>query len=155
MTVPRVSRLLLIWQPSFNLVPADNAWDARSLPAKSTKFCRVNKACLHFAFMTWKKYGQNLSSYHTGNKCSWLVLTQELTSRTFNSLRIKTIINNEIRQQLFLHKYHKSLLIFYMQSSRRQTSLSIWCDLELFSFKYVSPVFLWAGTSKQSTLRWQ
>lgn len=38
-TVPRVSRLRFIWQPSFNLAPADNAWEARSLPARSTKFC--------------------------------------------------------------------------------------------------------------------
>lgn len=37
-TVPRVSKLRFMWQPSFSLVPADNDWDARSLPAKSTKF---------------------------------------------------------------------------------------------------------------------
>lgn len=37
-TVPRVSKLRLIWQPSFSRLPAEDAWDARSLPAKSTKF---------------------------------------------------------------------------------------------------------------------
>lgn len=39
-TVPKVSKLRLIWQPSFSLCPTDNAWAARSLPARSTKFCR-------------------------------------------------------------------------------------------------------------------
>lgn len=39
MTVLRVSKLRFMWQPSFNLAPVDNAWEARSLPAKSTKFC--------------------------------------------------------------------------------------------------------------------
>jgi len=39
MTVPRVSKLRFMWQPSFNLVPAELVWDARSLPARSMKFC--------------------------------------------------------------------------------------------------------------------
>jgi hypothetical protein len=54
MTVPRASKLLLIWQPSFSLVPADNAWDARSLPARSTKFC-TERNNAHYYFDTKKK----------------------------------------------------------------------------------------------------
>jgi hypothetical protein len=42
-TVPRVNKLRFMWQPSFNLVPAANDWDARSLPARSTKFCTKKK----------------------------------------------------------------------------------------------------------------
>jgi len=38
-TFPSVSRLLLIWLPSFSLIPAEAVCDARSLPARSTKFC--------------------------------------------------------------------------------------------------------------------
>ena len=36
-TVPKVSKLRFMWQPFFNLVPSDNIWEARSLPARSTK----------------------------------------------------------------------------------------------------------------------
>ena len=38
MTVVRVNRLRLMWQPSFSLAPSMFVWDALSLPARSTKF---------------------------------------------------------------------------------------------------------------------
>lgn len=39
MTVVRVSKLRFIWQPSFSLAPTACVCAARSLPARSTKFC--------------------------------------------------------------------------------------------------------------------
>ena len=39
-TVVKVSRLLLIWLPSLNLVPSAFVWEARSLPARSTRYCK-------------------------------------------------------------------------------------------------------------------
>ncbi|KAJ0814110.1 hypothetical protein HanPSC8_Chr17g0781641 [Helianthus annuus] len=38
-TVVRVIKLRLIWQPSRSLAPSALVCDALSLPAKSTKFC--------------------------------------------------------------------------------------------------------------------
>jgi hypothetical protein len=91
----------------------------------------------------WEKGTSLFITYHTGCKCRWLVLTQEFTSRTFNSLNES--INKQVRNNdLIQHQIYKAS--FYMQPSSGQTNLSIWCDLELFSFKYVSPVLLWAGT---------
>lgn len=61
-TVPRVSKLRFMWQPSFNLAPADNAWDARSLPARSTKFCwqkQINLLQLSLPFVKKVSSGDN------------------------------------------------------------------------------------------------
>lgn len=43
MTVVKVNKLRFIWQPSFNLAPMACVCAARSLPARSTKFCTHNK----------------------------------------------------------------------------------------------------------------
>jgi hypothetical protein len=40
-TVVSVNKLRLMWLPSFNLVPSAFVWEARSLPARSTRFCKV------------------------------------------------------------------------------------------------------------------
>jgi hypothetical protein len=39
-TVVRVIRLRLIWQPSLSLAPSACVCEALSLPARSTKFCK-------------------------------------------------------------------------------------------------------------------
>jgi hypothetical protein len=39
-----------MWHPSFNLVPAELVCDARSLPARSTKFCIQENKHYHFDF---------------------------------------------------------------------------------------------------------
>jgi hypothetical protein len=48
-TVPRVSKLRFMWQPSFNLAPAELVWDALSLPARSTKFCSTKNIQHHIS----------------------------------------------------------------------------------------------------------
>lgn len=40
-TVVKVSKLRLIWLPSFNLAPSAFVWEARSLPARSTRFYHI------------------------------------------------------------------------------------------------------------------
>lgn len=40
-TVVSVIKLRLIWQPSLSLAPSACVCEARSLPARSTKFCRT------------------------------------------------------------------------------------------------------------------
>lgn len=40
-TVVSVNKLRLIWLPSLSLTPSAFVWEARSLPARSTKFCKV------------------------------------------------------------------------------------------------------------------
>lgn len=83
-TVPSASKLRFMWQPSFNLVPADNDWDARSLPARSTKFC-ITIVKSAFNYKKEKEKQQNIFrkterldcyynlSYHKSCKCAWIV----------------------------------------------------------------------------------
>lgn len=46
MTVVKVNKLRFIWQPSFNLAPMACVCAARSLPARSTKFCKQRNQLL-------------------------------------------------------------------------------------------------------------
>lgn len=65
-TVVSVSKLRLMWLPSFNLVPSAFVWEARSLPARSTRFCRVqNSNQYNLTILYHQEAKRGGSRYHT------------------------------------------------------------------------------------------
>ena len=81
MTVVRVIRLRLIWQPSLSLVPSACDCDALSLPAKSTKFCNefTNPPIKHIKFKRKSDYWKEKGSFFT--RLAMYDLTQSEFSR--------------------------------------------------------------------------
>lgn len=150
-TVVRVIKLRLIWQPSLSLTPSACVCEALSLPARSTKFCK-----LLFPHVIIDK----VYSYSLGSEKNWTsemrlgfsiftrLATKDLTVFEFSRSVLSTVcIHNQRYSCVSFHRKTAMIIwtcINWKILSMNLTSLIIWCDLELVSLRAVSPTCLWA-----------
>lgn len=146
MTVVRVIKLRLIWQPSLSLAPSAFVWEALSLPAKSTKFCMpltpivmINIQKRKSYKQRWSKEGMYLTMipYQACNKRSYTIWI--FSESTFYSLNCQQGISHQSYKNNWKKKLNKKNYL-----PKKLTSLIIWCDRELVSLRAVSPTCLWA-----------
>lgn len=111
-----------MWPPSFSRVPTDNVWEARSLPARSTKFYKRNNICsCSFYFEVYNKKNQKKIlktvvihtkyPYHSSCESTCIVEPCEFTGRAFNCLKkiSRYIIDH------YLIKLHVSLVKLWVE----------------------------------------
>ena len=82
-------------------------------------------------------------SYHTSWKGTWIFLAKELACRALNCLQV----TNEGMKNCICSQKVETKGPTKKNVRMRHTSFRIWWDLELCSFKEVSPIFLWAAMS--------
>lgn len=166
-----------MWQPSFNRAPSDCVWEARSLPAKSTKFWTTIGIC-KLTILDQRK--------HLYKKESCKVIFEWITNPTYQagdqSIREACILYSgrtfhrlpcSCRQRsvwCLLKQWTTYELDTSIQSVSAQiteelslltgehglvhTNLMIWWDLEEVSFSDVSPTCRWAETNIQGKHLW-
>lgn len=128
-TVVKVSKLRLIWLPSFNLAPSALVWEARSLPARSTRFYPYKIVTLHLLDVIYTHKKEHIPNWPRrsshGLNFPWAYFQWSGKWKECCNGTNKFFVRTKILTTL--------------------TSLMIWCDLELLSLREVSPTCLCAA----------